>query len=63
MIAAGISPSLADAVMQTAHGFNEGRVWAREARSPRTTTQTTLETFAAETFAPAYRAAVEKIAR
>jgi uncharacterized protein YbjT (DUF2867 family) len=60
MIGAGISPSMADAVTETARGFNEGRVWAREARSPRNTTETTLETFAAETFAPAYRAAVEK---
>ena len=60
MIGAGISPSLADAVMETARGFNEGRTWAREARSPRNTTETTLEAFAAETFAPAYRAAVEK---
>ncbi len=63
MISAGVSPSLADAVMQTARGFNEGRTWAREARSPRNTTETTLETFAAETFAPAYRAAVEKSGR
>jgi uncharacterized protein YbjT (DUF2867 family) len=59
-VGAGISPSLADAVMETARGFNEGRTWAREARSPRNTTETTLEAFAAETFAPAYRAAVEK---
>jgi uncharacterized protein YbjT (DUF2867 family) len=63
MIGAGVSPSLADAVMQTARGFNEGRVWAREARSSQNTTETTLETFAAETFAPAYRAAVEKSGR
>jgi hypothetical protein len=63
MIGAGISPSLADAVMVTAHGFNEGRVWAREARSRQSTTETTLEMFAAETFAPAYRAAVEKTGR
>jgi uncharacterized protein YbjT (DUF2867 family) len=63
MISAGISPSFADAVMETARGFNEGRVWAREARSPRNTTETSLETFAAEIFAPAYRAAVEKSGR
>ena len=63
MIGAGMPPSFVDAVMETARGFNEGRVWAREARSPRNTTQTTLETFAAETFAPAYRAAVEKQGR
>jgi uncharacterized protein YbjT (DUF2867 family) len=63
MIGAGISPSLADAVMETARGFNEGQVWAKEVRSPRNTTGTTLETFAAEIFAPAYRAAVEKSGR
>jgi uncharacterized protein YbjT (DUF2867 family) len=57
MIGAGVPPSFADAVMETARGFNEGRVWAREVRSPRNTTETTLETFAAEIFAPAYRAA------
>ena len=63
MIGAGASPSIADAVMVTARGFNEGRVWAREARSLRNTTETTLEAFAAETFAPAYRTAVEKSGR
>jgi hypothetical protein len=63
MIGVGISSSLADAVMETARGFNEGRVWAKEARSPRNTTETSLETFAAETFAPAYRAALEKSGR
>jgi uncharacterized protein YbjT (DUF2867 family) len=60
MIRAGMSPSMADAVMQTAMSFNEGQTWAKEARSPRNTTETTLETFAAETFAPTYRAAVAK---
>ncbi|WP_028351982.1 NmrA family NAD(P)-binding protein [Bradyrhizobium murdochi] len=63
MIGAGASPSFADAVMETARGFNEGRVWAKEARSPRNTTETTLDTFAAETLAPAYRAAVERSGR
>jgi uncharacterized protein YbjT (DUF2867 family) len=63
MIGAGVPPSFADAVMETARGFNEGRVWAREARSPRNTTESSLETFAAEIFAPAYRAAVEKSGR
>lgn len=60
MIGAGAPPSFVDAVMVTAQGFNEGRVWAKEARSPRNTTETSLETFAAETFAPAYRAAIEE---
>ena len=63
MISAGVSSSFADAVMVTARGFNEGRVWAREARSPRNTTETTLEMFAAETFAPAYRAAEQALTR
>jgi uncharacterized protein YbjT (DUF2867 family) len=58
MVSAGLSPSLADAVMETARGFNEGLVWATEARSPRNTTETTLETFATDTFAPAFRTAV-----
>jgi len=58
MISAGMSPSLAGAVMETARSFNEGETWAKETRSPRNTTETTLETFAAEIFASAYRAAV-----
>lgn len=58
MIGAGVPSSFAEAIMETARGFNEGLVWATEARSQRNTTETTLETFAAETFAPAYRAAV-----
>jgi uncharacterized protein YbjT (DUF2867 family) len=61
MIRAGLSPSFADAVMQTARSFNDGEVWAKEARSPRNTTATTLEQFAAEIFAPAYRAEVDRM--
>jgi uncharacterized protein YbjT (DUF2867 family) len=60
MMRAGISAGLASAVMETARSFNEGQVWARETRSPRNTTDTTLETFAAETFAPAYRVATSR---
>ena len=58
MIGAGMSPSFAGAVMETARSFNEGQVWARETRSPRNTTATTLEAFAAEIFAPAYQSTV-----
>ncbi len=57
MIGAGMSPSFADALLETARSFNEGQVWAKETRSPRNTTETTLEKFATETFGPAYRAA------
>jgi uncharacterized protein YbjT (DUF2867 family) len=58
MIGAGMSESFADAVMETARGFNEGPAWAQEERSPRNTTETSLEQFAAEQFAPAYRTAM-----
>lgn len=58
MIRAGMSPSFADAVMDTARSFNEGQAWAKERRSPRNTTETTLEQFARDVFAKAYRAAV-----
>ncbi|QAU50298.1 NmrA family transcriptional regulator [Bradyrhizobium guangzhouense] len=47
MIKAGLSESFANAVIQTARSFNEGEQWALEARSPRNTTVTTLERFAA----------------
>lgn len=47
MIKAGLSESFANAVIQTARSFNEGEQWALEARSPRNTTVTSLERFAA----------------
>jgi hypothetical protein len=47
MIKAGLSESFANAVIQTARSFNEGEQWALEARSPRNTTVTSLEWFAA----------------
>jgi len=46
MLATGMSPSFADAVTDTARGFNEGAVWAMEKRGPQNTTDTTLEQFA-----------------
>jgi len=54
MVSVGISKSLAEAVMVTARGFNAGLQWATESRSSNNTTPTTLEKFAAETFAPLY---------
>jgi hypothetical protein len=62
MIDAGMSPSFADAVMETARSFNDGLAWEQEARSRRNTTRTTLEQFAAEVFAPAYEAAARAVA-
>jgi uncharacterized protein YbjT (DUF2867 family) len=47
MIGSGMSESFADAVMQTARGFNAGEHWEQEPRSPRNTTKTTLEAWAA----------------
>ncbi len=48
MIAAGVSPSFADAVMETANSFNNQDAWALEKRSPENTTKTTLEQWAQE---------------
>ena len=50
MIGMGVSPSFADAVMETARSFNEGDVWAKEKRSGHNTTPTTLEQFARYAF-------------
>jgi uncharacterized protein YbjT (DUF2867 family) len=54
--AAGFSPTSADLMVEMIDGFNTGRVGAREPRSPRTTTPTTIEEFARTVFAPAYGA-------
>ena len=51
MIAAGVSPSFAEAVMETAKSFNEGNPMALEKRSRENTTRTTLEQWAMEQFA------------
>ena len=50
MLAMGVSPSFAEAVMQTARSFNEGDVWAKEKRSAQNSTPTTLEQFALDAF-------------
>jgi uncharacterized protein YbjT (DUF2867 family) len=46
MIGAGVSPSFAEAVIETAKSFNNGQRWALEERSAQNTTSTTLEYFA-----------------
>lgn len=54
----GLSPDAAELVIQTNRGINSGLVKA-EQRSQLNTTPTTLEKFAASTFAPAFEAAAE----
>jgi uncharacterized protein YbjT (DUF2867 family) len=46
MLAAGMSASFADAVLETARSFNAGEPWGRQQRTPRSTTATTLEQWA-----------------
>jgi uncharacterized protein YbjT (DUF2867 family) len=43
MVAAGMSESFADAVLETARSFNENEPWGRQMRTARNTTATTLE--------------------
>jgi uncharacterized protein YbjT (DUF2867 family) len=51
----GMSSNMADQLFELADAQNSGYLKALEPRSPRNTTPTTLETFVAEVFAPAYR--------
>jgi uncharacterized protein YbjT (DUF2867 family) len=46
MLAAGMSESFADAVLDTARSFNDDEPWGRQHRTPRNTTATTLEAWA-----------------
>jgi len=46
MLAAGMSESFADAVLETARSFNDNEPWGREKRTARNTTATTLEQWA-----------------
>lgn len=43
MVAAGMSESFADAVLETARSFNDEEPWGRQMRTARSTTPTTLE--------------------
>jgi uncharacterized protein YbjT (DUF2867 family) len=43
MVAAGMSESFADAVLETARSFNDNEPWGRQMRTTRNTTATTLE--------------------
>jgi uncharacterized protein YbjT (DUF2867 family) len=51
----GMSPNMADLLLEMSDSLNSGYMKARESRSPRNTTPTTIETFVAEVFVPAYR--------
>ncbi|HXI21544.1 MAG TPA: hypothetical protein VNH46_10685, partial [Gemmatimonadales bacterium] len=55
LIGAGFSPAAADGLLAMMAGFNSRAVAARQPRSPATTTPTTLEEFARDRFAPAFR--------
>lgn len=57
MVGAGLRPDMADLYVEMSRGFNDGTVRPTQPRSPATTTPTTVERFAEETFAPAFRAA------
>src|SRR5580658_1128477 len=51
----GMSPNMADLLLELADALNSGHMKMLEPRSPANSTPTTLETFAAEVFLPAYR--------
>jgi len=50
MLSMGAPSSFIDAVNETARSFNDDEIWAKEPRSARNTTPTTLEKFAQELF-------------
>jgi len=51
----GMSSNMADLLLEMADALNSGHMKMLEPRSPANTTPTTLETFVAEIFLPAYR--------
>jgi uncharacterized protein YbjT (DUF2867 family) len=51
----GMSSNMADLLLELADAQNSGYLKVLEPRSPKNTTPTTLESFASEVFAPAYR--------
>jgi uncharacterized protein YbjT (DUF2867 family) len=55
MMKMGLSASMVDQILEMSEALNTGHMKSQEARSPRNTTATTLETFVVEEFAPAYR--------
>lgn len=55
MMKMGMSSNAVGLMLEMFEALNTGHMHSQEARSPRNTTSTTLETFAAEVFAPAYQ--------
>jgi uncharacterized protein YbjT (DUF2867 family) len=55
MVRAGLPEELAKLYVEMARGFNEGHVVPTQPRSAATTTPTSVERWAAEVFAPAFR--------
>jgi len=51
----GMSASMADLILEMSDALNSGYMKPLEPRSPKNTTPTTIETFVAEVFVPAYR--------
>jgi uncharacterized protein YbjT (DUF2867 family) len=51
----GMSSNMADLLLEMADALNSGYMKPLEPRSPKNTTPTTIETFVADTFVPAYR--------
>lgn len=52
----GMSPNMADLLLEMSEALNSGHMRPLEPRSPQNTTPTTIESFVSEVFAPAYRA-------
>ncbi|HET6410570.1 MAG TPA: NmrA family NAD(P)-binding protein [Anaeromyxobacter sp.] len=55
MVKAGVPAEMAALYVEMSRGFNEGTLKPLAPRSAKTTTRTSLETWAAEVFAPAFR--------
>jgi len=55
MMKMGLSANMVNLILEMSEALNTGHMKSQEPRSARNTTPTTLETFAAEVFAPAYR--------
>ena len=55
LVQMGMSSNMADLLLEMAESLNSGYMKMLEPRSPATSTPTTLDTFVAEVFVPAYR--------
>jgi len=56
LVQMGMSPDMADLLLEMSEALNSGHMRALEPRSAQNTTPTTVETFVPEVFVPAYRA-------